>query len=337
MKRLLAAAVVASSLTFAAEPPPAKAPPAKAEPAKADAKAEPGKADAAKADAKAAAPSGPKPAMAVTTGLATPECVLYDEKTDTYLVSNINGSPLEKDNNGYVTELSPDGAVVKAKLVAGGENGVTLNAPKGLAVSNGLLFVADLDTVRWFDRATGAPKGELKVAGATFVNDLATGPDGQIYLSDSGLKAGKDGFDGTGTDGLYAIDVAGKKPKLKTVKKDKALSRPNGVLVQGDTLYVVPFGANTLTALDLKAKGKVKGEPTKLPHGGLDGLVAIGGDEFLVSSWEGKAVYRGKLGGEFKEVLGNLDAPADIGFDTKRSRVLVPRFMGHAVEAYELK
>ncbi len=336
MKRLLVAAVVAlSSLTLADPPPQAKgAPPAKAD-VKADVKAEP--TPAPKADAaKPAAPAGPKPVMAVTTGLSTPESVLYDDKTDTYLVSNINGSPLDKDNNGYITELSPDGAVVKAKLVAGGENGVTLNAPKGLALSNGLLFVADLDTVRWFDRSTGAPKGELKVAGSTFVNDLAVGPDGLIYLSDSGLKGGKDGFAPTGTDGVYAIDVSGKKAKLKTVKKDKALARPNGLLVQGDTLYMVPFGANTLHAFDLKAKAKAKGEATKLPTGGLDGLVAVG-DEFLVSSWEGKAVYRGKVGGEFKEVLGGLEAPADIGFDTKRSRVLVPRFMGNAVEAYELK
>lgn len=329
MKRLLAAAFTLSAVALADPPAPAKgAPPAKADAAKADAKPE-AKPDAGK-------PAGPKPVMAVTAGLATPESVLYDEKSDTYLVSNINGSPLEKDNNGYITELSPDGTVVKAKLVAGGENGVTLNAPKGLALSNGLLFVGDLDTVRWFDRATGAPKGELKVAGATFVNDLAAGADGLIYLTDSGLKGGKDGFEPTGTDGVYAVDVSGKKPKLKTVKKDKALARPNGLLVQGDTLYVVPFGSNTLTAFDLKAKAKAKDEATKLPTGGLDGLVALG-DEFLVSSWEGKAVYRGKLGGEFKEVLGGLEAPADIGFDTKRSRVLVPRFMGHAVEAYELK
>jgi len=49
-------------------------------------------------------------------------------------------------------------------------------------------------------------------------------------------------------------------------------------------------------------------------------------------------VYRGKLGQKFEPVLtGFSDGPADIGFDSKRKRVLVPRFMSSAVEVYDLK
>lgn len=127
--------------------------------------------------AKPAAP--PKPAAAVTfaEGIATPESVLYDAETDTYLVSNINGAPLDKDNNGYIAELSPDGKTVNAKLIEGGKNKVTLNAPKGSALVGGVLYVADIDTVRMFDRKTGAPKGEIALKGATFANDVAGGPD----------------------------------------------------------------------------------------------------------------------------------------------------------------
>ena len=93
--------------------------------------------------------------------------MLYDAETDTYLVSNINGAPLDKDNNGYITELSPDGKVVNAKLVEGGKGKVTLHAPKGSALKDGVLYVADIDTVRLFDRKTGAPKGEVAIKGAT--------------------------------------------------------------------------------------------------------------------------------------------------------------------------
>ena len=46
---------------------------------------------------------------------------------------------------------------------------------------------------------------------------------------------------------------------------------------------------------------------------------------------------RGKPGGTFVPVLEQLAAPADFGFDTKRTRVVVPRFMGDAVEAYAIK
>src|SRR5262249_13376468 len=104
-------------------------------------------------------------------GLATPESVLYDDTTDTYLVSNINGQPVAADNNGFITQLSPDGAVKTLKWIEAGKNGVKLNAPKGLTFAGDLLYVADLDTVRMFDRKTGEPKGEVKVPGATFLND----------------------------------------------------------------------------------------------------------------------------------------------------------------------
>ena len=44
-------------------------------------------------------------------GFATPESVLHDEAADVYLVSNINGEPLEEDGNGFISRLSPDGDV----------------------------------------------------------------------------------------------------------------------------------------------------------------------------------------------------------------------------------
>jgi sugar lactone lactonase YvrE len=277
----------------------------------------------------------PKPTAAVTIkdGLATPESVLYDAETDTYLVSNINGSPLAKDNNGYISELAPDGKVVAAKLIEGGQKGVTLNAPKGLALSKGTLYVADLDTVRLFDRKTGAAQGEVKVAGATFVNDVFAAADGKVYLTDSGLKAGKEGFEPSGTDGLYVIEP-GKKPKLKTLLKSKDLNRPNGVWVTADTLYVVAYGGPELHVLDLT--GKKKAEPTKLPKGGLDGLVLVG-ERFFVSSWEAKAVFVGKPGEAFTEVVSDVNAPADFAFDSKRSRLVIPRFLDNAVEAWDAK
>ncbi|MEW6432053.1 MAG: SMP-30/gluconolactonase/LRE family protein [Myxococcota bacterium] len=304
--------VAAPALADVAKPKPAPAPaPAKPEPKK-------------------DAPKQPAAAVTFKEGLATPESVLYDAETDTYLVSNINGAPTDKDNNGYIAEFSPDGAVVKAKLIAGGENGVTLNAPKGMALVNGVLYVADIDTVRLFDRKTGAPKGEAPVKGATFVNDLSAGPDGKVYFTDSGLTPK---FEGSGTDALYVLEP-GKKPKVKALLTSKGLPHPNGIVATKDTLYVNFFGAGEIRAYDLK--GKAKGEAMKVPAGGLDGLVMLG-DELLVSSWEGKAVYRGKAGGEFTAVFTELTAPADIGFDTRRNRVLVPRFQENFVEAWELK
>jgi hypothetical protein len=70
--------------------------------------------------------------------------------------------------------------------------------------------------------------------------------------------------------------------------------------------------------------------------GSLDGIVALG-DGLLISSWEASAVYCGKPGGTFEVVLPEQKALADIGYDTKRGRVLVPHFTEGTVEAYDLK
>lgn len=43
------------------------------------------------------------PAVSYSEGIQTPESVLYEAGSDTYLVSNINGSPLAADNNGFIS------------------------------------------------------------------------------------------------------------------------------------------------------------------------------------------------------------------------------------------
>ncbi len=278
-------------------------------------------------------PAGPTAAWH-TAGFMTPESVLYDPDGDRYFVSNINGGPLDADNNGFISEVGPDGKITKEKWVAGGANKVTLNAPKGMAIANGQLYVADIRFVRSFDLKSGAPKENFEVAGATFLNDVAS-TNGKIYVTDSGMKAGAKGdFEGTGTDAVIELDFS--KPsgqRMKVLAKGKDLNRPNGVWAADKNIYVNTFASNEVFKLDDKG---AKQEVTKTPKGGLDGLVWAG-DWILVSSWEGSAVYKGKLGGTFEPAFTNLKAPADIGFDTKRKRVLVPLFMDNAVEAWELK
>src|SRR5205085_11405116 len=110
------------------------------------------------------------------SGIKAPESVLYDVAGDQYLVSNINGQPLDKDGNGFISRLTPEGRVAELKWIAGGAKGVTLNAPKGMGIKGDTLFVADIDAVRMFNRETGAPTGPRTVPGAVFVNDIAIGP-----------------------------------------------------------------------------------------------------------------------------------------------------------------
>ena len=281
----------------------------------------------------ASATVAPPPAAPVaawtTPGFQTPESVLYDPDGDRYLVTNINGKPVDADNNGYISELSPDGKITKEKLIAGGANKVTLNAPKGAAISGGVLYVADIDTVRMFDLKTLASKGDVKIAGATFLNDVAAGPDSKVYVSDSGLKQGPKSLDPTGTDAVYVIE----KGKAKPLAKTKDLGQPNGVWVTPKGLFVNTFGTNEVFRLDDKG---AKQDVTKAPKGGLDGLF-IDGDTIWVSSWEGQAIYTGKIGGTLDTAFSGLKSPADFGVDTKRKRIVIPLFLENTVTAFDLK
>jgi streptogramin lyase len=265
-------------------------------------------------------------------GLQTPESVFYDSDADVYLVSNINGSPVERDDNGFISRASPEGAIVALKWIDGAAANVTLNAPKGMGVKGDTLFVADIDAVRLFSRSTGAPLGSRPVPGATFLNDVAVGPDGTVYVTDSGLKAGPQGFAPAGTDAVYRFDAAG---RPVAVAKDTSLGRPNGVLADSAGLVVVTFGSGAAFRLD--ASGK-RTDLAKPPAGSLDGVVRLADGSLLVSSWEGKAVYRLAPGAAgWSTAADSVESPADIGYDTKRQRVLIPLFTPSEVRAVAVR
>lgn len=269
------------------------------------------------------------PAMALRdVGFSTPESVLHDTTADVYLVSNINGSPSAADGNGFISRVTPDGKVADLKWIEGGKKGVKLDAPKGMAFVGDSLFVADITTVREFDRKTGAPKGEVKVPGSTFINDLTTAGT-KVCASDSGIKFGDKGAEPTKTDAVWVIE----KGKAKALAKGEDLGKPNGLLATDAGVWVVTFGSGELYRLDDKGAKK---DGQKLPKGSLDGIVPLA-DGLLVSSWDASTVYRGKPGGTFEPAIEGVKSPADIGYDAKRGRVLIPLFMENAVEIYEIK
>jgi sugar lactone lactonase YvrE len=260
-------------------------------------------------------------------GLEKPESVLYDEQADVYLVSNIAGEEAGHDDNGFITRMRPDGSIEALRWIDGARADVTLHAPKGMALLGDTLFVSDIDSVRAFHRTTGAQLGVRGVPGATFLNDLAVGPAGVLYVTDSGLDAA---FKGTGTDAIYRFDGIA----LTAFATGAALMAPNGIWVEGDTAYMVPFGANTVWKRAVS--GGTPATFATLPAGQLDGVLRLQDGSLLISSWEGKAIYRVSATGQVSTVFENIESPADIGWDSRRNRVLIPIFMGNAIDVREI-
>lgn len=260
-------------------------------------------------------------------GYDTPESVLHDTVSDLYLVSNIHGKPLEKDNNGYIARVRPDLAGMQRYWIQGGRDGVTLHAPKGMALHGDTLWVTDIDVVRRFDRRTGKPLGEIAIPGATFLNDCAAAGDGTIYCSDSGLDAN---FAPTGTDAIWRI-APGEAPAA--LIRGEALGQPNGIVARATGVYVVSWRDGTFYQVDAKGRRTDLG---KAATAQLDGLVRVEGAGYLATSWAGRCVYRFAVTGECEALPTQLAQPADLGYDAVRKQLLVPLFGDDAIERIAL-
>lgn len=272
----------------------------------------------------------PADTVAITVadvGLQTPESVLHDTEADVYLVSNINGAPTAEDGNGFIARVAPDGAVAALKWIDGQRDGITLNAPKGMAIRGDTLYVTDITAVRAFHRVSGEPLGSWTVPGSTFLNDLAIGPDGTLYVSDSGLNPD---FSSSGTDAVYRFEDG----EPVAVVEGAELGGPNGLAVMGDQVVMVTFGAPAIKTAPVGG-----GEATvlaELPGGQLDGVVVLDDGSMLVSSWETSSVYHvpAMAEGEVTTVVDGVPSPADIGWDADRHRVLIPIFQENRLELH---
>jgi hypothetical protein len=261
--------------------------------------------------------SAAKRIVVADVGLATPESVEYYAAEDVYLVTNINGSPFAVDGNGFISKLKPDGSVIKLKWIDGAKKGITLNGPKGAAISGKNLFVADGDQVQVFALPSGKQKKSITLKGSTFLNGITPGPGGSVYVTDSGYN---EGFAANGTDAIYQVWVNG---KHRAILKDKEMGHPNGIWDDKGRLVVNTFGSGKIFSID--KSGKQTAMPTP-PNGGLDGLVKLKDGRLVTTSWGGSALYAMNKAGEYSVMADSLDAPADIGIDTKRNRILIPLF-----------
>ena len=116
------------------------------------------KPDNAKTDSIASAQSDSVRLIVSPGGFVQPEAVRYDPDQDIYFVGNWgNGDYGAHDNNGYISRMSPEGAIEQPRFIAGGTGGVTLHSPRGMFIVGDTLWVVDADAVRGFNRRTGAP------------------------------------------------------------------------------------------------------------------------------------------------------------------------------------
>jgi sugar lactone lactonase YvrE len=239
-----------------------------------------------------------------------PESVYFDKAGKVLYVSNIDGEPWGKDGAGSIGKLGLDGKVIAAEWVKG------LNAPKGMALSKGTLWVADLSEVVGIDVAKGAITTRIPVGGAVKLNDLAVDGKGALYVSDSETKK------------VHKIEGTTVTTLLENLKG------PNGVLAHGADLYVLDSGGLFQVQPDKTLKKLAEGMEAS-----TDGVEPIKGGGFVVSAWSG-VIYHVGADGSTHVLMDTRPAKAnsaDIGFDPDTATVYVPTFFKNTVIAYALQ
>jgi DNA-binding beta-propeller fold protein YncE len=256
-------------------------------------------------------------------GFDAPESVVFDPASNALYVSNIGGKIWQKDSNGFISKVSPDGKMIERDWLTG------LDSPTGLALDGGKLYVADTDQLVEIDIASKSIGKRYPAPGAKWLNDVASDGKGTIYASDSA------------TNTLWRL----KDGNLEAWLTDEALNAPNGLLVQGDELIVAPFGAMAekgkearlaaLLRVSLSDKS-IKQLGAGLAFGNLDGLEPIEPGVYLVTDWASGPLYRVDAQGNVVRLLDLHQGTADLTYLPASKTILIPRSMDNALAAYKL-
>jgi DNA-binding beta-propeller fold protein YncE len=256
----------------------------------------------------------------VEKGLKNPESTYFDADSGFIFVSNVAGDPSQTDGNGWISKLSKEGKVLSEKWVSG------LNAPKGLRSREGYLWVTDIQSLLKIDIKSGIIVLRVLIPSAQFLNDLAFGPDGVLYISD------------TLASRIYEY----RDSKVGVFAEGESLESPNGLLVVDGKLVVAAWGftrdfknatSGRLYSLDLKTKAQAFITPA--PVGNLDGLEQDGSG-FLVSDWVAGKVLRIDSSGAVEVLFSGFKGAADIGWIAGERVLLVPRMGEDRVSAFTI-
>jgi sugar lactone lactonase YvrE len=258
-----------------------------------------------------------------TTGFSNPESVVYDKTTNALYVSNVNGSAMDKDGNGTISVISLEGRIIDANWVS------ELNAPKGLTIHNGKLYVADIDTLVEIDIPSATITNRYTVTDAKFLNDVTAAEDGSIYVSDMML------------DRIHRL----KNGQFEIWLQTPALEAPNGLLVQGDQLIVGAWGVMTegfntdipghLKTVSLADKTiRSMGDGSSI--GNLDGVEADPRGGYYVTDWKAGKLLHVDTSGKAEELLSLGQGSADHEFIEEQGIILIPMMKDNKLLAYRL-
>jgi hypothetical protein len=272
------------------------------------------------------------PALAETkekwtlTGFSHPESVDLDIPHQVLYVSNINGAPLDKDGNGFISKVSRDGKLITLKWIEG------LNAPKGMVMQDFNLYVTDIDKLVQIDTRSGKITNTYPAEGAVFLNDPAIDASGNVYVTDIAKRK------------IWQM----KDGKMSVWYGKDDLMHVNGLrVIYGGKLLVAGWGKGmhddgttdslgNLFTIDLATK-EMKNLGNGQLVGNLDGLERDAHGNFLVTDFNAGGLYRIHKDGNHEMLLDLKPGSADLDVIDKGRTAIVPRMLEDTVTAYSVE
>lgn len=259
------------------------------------------------------------------TGLSGPEAVRYDPDQDVYFISNFGAAAEDqRDANGFISRVAAEDGAVQALRYMTGTTDAPLHMPRGMAIRGDTLWVADVDGVHGFDRRSGqhAAFVDFRSHEPGFLNDIAVGPDGLLYITD------------TGRGRVYRIPAGG---VAEIAVEDARTGPPNGITWDGarSAFLLAPWGGETM----LRSWDPVSGtlsDVTTLVGGRFDGIEMVDGSA-LIASQDDSTLHSVAPDGSSRPQIRVPGRPADIAIDTRRQRVAVPYIALGRVDVWALQ
>ena len=275
--------------------------------------------------------AGPLNAQITVTELRSPYSFVNDPIEKSYFISNVNGEPETADNNGFITKLNLHGKLLNLKFIEGGKDDVTLHAPKGMALVEHVLYVADLDTLRGFDTTTGKPVMAFTIRSRaaaqsellrTSLSDVTYDGKGHLYCSDQKANT------------IYRVDLAAQ--AISVLVTDPSLAGPTGLAIHPKSGQIIAVSWEKGKISEISPEGVV----TEFVSNGFfsnrfQNLRGVDFDRWgnmYVSDFTTGKVWRMDWDKRFKVIAEFLPSPGDLGIDRANNLILVPYELAHAAE-----
>jgi len=259
------------------------------------------------------------------TGLVSPQSMVADSGHG-YFIANANGEPNDRINHGFITKVDQSGAIVAREFIQGGRGTTILHSPKEMAILADILFVADEDTIRGFNKSTGesVTSISMKRYHCTTLTGLAVDAHGYLYVSD------------TETNAIFRIDPS-REFSVTLLAQDPLLSKPRGLAINPRSGRLMGVGWEHGTVFEVGEQGAIKvllvNSFFSFRFYNLDGIDFDRYGSLYLSDLTAGKIWRIRSDFKKKEAIAEfLPSPSGIGIDRKNHVILVPYLYANAAE-----